>query len=187
MTKTILIKHKLLLMEAHRWLGVTERGGNNSGQIVEMFQKTIGTAEKEPWCMGLVQTCLMWAENYFDAAFMDLQDADPLLIFKSEHCLTVWNKTPQNCRAKIPVPGSIVIWRHGETEQGHTGIVVEVDEKNRKMVTIEGNTGSEDDVVVREGDGVYKRRRSLIANGDMKVVGFINAWGFGSAVEVKLT
>lgn len=185
MNDIVQIKHRLLLMEAHRWLGVSERGGNNSGQIVEMFQSTIGKAEKEAWCMSFAQTCMMWAENYFDAAFPLKADAEPLLIFKSEHCLTVWNKTPSFCRAKVPVPGSIVIWQHGNTSAGHTGIVVSVDQKAKTMITIEGNTADQDDTIVREGDGVFKRRRSLLANGSMKVVGFLNAWGAGD-VKVRL-
>lgn len=172
------IKHNLAILEASRWIGVTEQGGNNKGQIVQMFQKTIdGVASAEAWCMAFVQSVVRNSEKYFDVVMPDKIEESALKLFASEHCLTVWSKTDSKCRVKTPSPGSIVIWQHGNSSSGHTGIVLDIDLKSKTMTTIEGNTGTEDDTVVREGDGVYKRKRSMVANGDMKVVGFLNAWG----------
>jgi hypothetical protein len=48
---SIQIKERLLAFEAARWKGITEVGGPNKGQIVEMFQKAVdGKAQGEPWC-----------------------------------------------------------------------------------------------------------------------------------------
>jgi hypothetical protein len=68
----------------------------------------------------------------------------------------------------------VVIWRHGESTNGHTGIFLEAD--GDQMLTIEGNTEKGLDTkgnLVREGGGVYLCRRSMKKNGDMKVVGFL--------------
>jgi hypothetical protein len=164
---------KLLILEASRWVGTTEVGGNNKGQIVEKFQKTVDSkAQGEAWCMAAVQTWCVWTKNYFDTCHPPLKDTIKLAIYPSEHCLTVWNKTDPRCRIKSPTPGCVIIWRHGQTTNGHTGIFVEM-LPNGKMKTIEGNTG-DGKGVVRDGDGVYFRERSLTGEGDMKVVGFID-------------
>ncbi len=167
------VLRKLLILEASRWVGTTEVGGNNKGQIVEKFQKTVDSkAQGEAWCMAAVQTWCVWTKNYFDTCHPPLKDTIKLAIYPSEHCLTVWNKTDPRCRIKSPTPGCVIIWRRGQTTNGHTGIFVEM-LPNGKMKTIEGNTG-DGKGVVRDGDGVYFRERSLTGEGDMKVVGFID-------------
>ena len=45
---TLTAKRRLLVAEAERWIGATEQGGNNQGQIVQMFQREIGGAVGEP-------------------------------------------------------------------------------------------------------------------------------------------
>jgi len=44
-------RHKLLVHEAKRWVRFTESGGDNRGQVVEMFQRAVdGKAQGEAWC-----------------------------------------------------------------------------------------------------------------------------------------
>jgi hypothetical protein len=149
----------LFRLAAECCVGIKE-SSHNAGPMVELIQKTVGGADKEPWCMGFVQTCLAYAEKKTGIK-------SPVAV--SEHCLTVWNNTPKNMRVKnIPAPGAIIIWRHGTTQAGHTGLVLGW--QSSKMDTVEGNTGSGN---MREGDGVYFKNRSTTANGKMKVVGFL--------------
>ena len=64
------------------------------------------------------------------------------------------------------------------TTSGHVGIVIRLlpDSINGSRVeTIEGNTGNGAGVV-REGDGVYRRVRSLAGSDTMKVKGFLRCW-----------
>jgi hypothetical protein len=153
-----------LIAEAKKWIGVKELTNHNDGLEVEMFQKAVdGKAQGESWCMCFVQFCLQQTE-----CKLGLRSN----MYSSEHCLTVWNKTPKEMRRIQPHPGYVVIWQHGDTTQGHTGIVTElIDEDN--FSTIEGNTG--DGLgIVRDGDGVYRRTRSIHGAGTMKVVGFID-------------
>lgn len=157
----------VLVETALKYKGVHEKGGNNKGPEVEMFQKAVdGKASGEAWCMNFLQFCILLAEKQLSIKSK---------IFRSEHCMTVWNKSPESLRVEKPVPGCIVIWRHGSTTNGHTGIITEIVD-NKYFMSIEGNTGPSDDVVVREGDGVYRKRRSFSGNGDMHIVGFLNPW-----------
>jgi hypothetical protein len=151
----------LLVAEASRWIGVREKGANR-GPEVEAFQRTIdGVADGSPWCMAFVQFCLA-----------RLGDHD---LFKSEHCLTVWNQSARELRLVSPEPGAIVIWRRKGTIAGHAGIVKEVVNCLR-MRTIEGNTGPGPGLV-REGDGVYEKVRPTIrGTGDLELVGFLWPW-----------
>jgi hypothetical protein len=156
--------HESLVTEARKWVGVKEATGHNDGVEVEKFQKAVdGKAQGESWCMAFVQFCLQQVEA---------AEQVRTNVFSSEHCLTVWNKTPVEHRSETPAAGYIVIWQHGDTTQGHTGIVTGVVNANT-FSTIEGNTGSGAGVI-RDGDGVYNRSRELTGAGTMKVVGFLN-------------
>lgn len=155
----------VMRLAAQVCVGIREVGGNNSGPMVELIQETIGTHGKEAWCMAFVQTCIAFAEYCTGVK-------SP--VFASEHCLTVWGNTPIAQRvAAIPAAGAIVIWRHGTTTNGHTGIVESCDGVN--FYAFEGNTesGITGSKVVSDGGGVYHTKRSMKPTGSMKVVGFI--------------
>lgn len=141
-------------------VGIYEIGGNNNGPMVRLIQKTIGEANREPWCMGLVQSCIAYTEKK-----LGITSA----VFPSEHCMTVWRNTPIEWRVKVsPLRGAVVIWNREGTDQGHTGMVLE--HNQLQMTTIEGNTGSNGS---RDGDGVYRKRRSKIRDGELKVIGWL--------------
>jgi len=146
-------------------VGTKESGGDNHGARVEEYQKAVDNlARGESWCMAFVQ----WAIKQVEAE-MGVKS----VLFKTEHCLTAWNKTDKKHRVapdKV-VPGCVMIWQHGDTANGHTGIVIA--DKKMNVQTVEGNT-SDGQGVNRNGDGVYARLRSKAPIGTMKVVGFIN-------------
>lgn len=147
-----------LAMEA--CVGIVEVGGNNMGPMVKLIQETIDGANKEPWCMALVQTCLAYAE-------LKTGIASP--VFATEHCMTCLRETAQDARVKrSPLKYAIVIWQHSGTDNGHTGILIEP--RQVTMRTVEGNTGSNGG---RDGDGVYVKERSRTRNGDLIVRGFL--------------
>ena len=157
-------------MEAERWLGAQEIGGNNRGQIIRMFQRAVGKAEDEPWCMSFVQYCC----NKIDQIYKIVRKANDInKLYQSEHCLTVWNKTPHICR-QDPAPGTIAIWNYKGGSAGHAGIVVEVD--GEIIRTIEGNTSDNTKRIVREGDGVYRKRRPINSISNMQLKGFLDPW-----------
>jgi hypothetical protein len=164
----------LLVHEARRWVGVTEKGGDNKGPEVEMFQKAVdGKSQGEPWCMAFVQFCVQRVDTFLQS----IGSSSKSNITRTEHCLTLWHSTPESMRCE-PEPGAIIIWRHIKngirTASGHTGIVTEV-LPNRAVRTIEGNT-SDGAGIVREGNGVYERTRNLGLTGNMEYVGCVRPW-----------
>lgn len=154
----------LLIEEASKWIGTTEdkTKGDNKGKEVEMFQKAVdGVAAGEPWCMAFVQFCIKQIEEKYKIQ---------CLVFKSEHCMTVLSKSQMKV-VKDPQPGDLMIWRFGNTMNGHVGIVKRILAGGR-VETIEGNT-SDSESVERNGDGVFLKNRSLKGSEQMRVVGFI--------------
>ena len=145
---------------AESCVGIHEEGSNNSGPMVSLIQDTVDGPDHVAWCMSFVQTALAYAEKKTGIK-------SPVAV--SEHCMTTWNETPKKQRVKaVPAAGAIIIWRHGSSDAGHTGLMLEWNDS--KMNTIEGNTS---DSNMREGDGVYFKTRSSTATGSMRVVGFL--------------
>jgi hypothetical protein len=56
-------------------------------------------------------------------------------------------------------PGTIIVWRKGNTIYGHTGFLIRW--KGSSGITIEANTSPGDYGRQRDGDGVYVRKRSI--------------------------
>ncbi|NJS09877.1 MAG: CHAP domain-containing protein [Microcoleus sp. CSU_2_2] len=163
-----------LLNVARSYIGVREQGGNNRGRQVEEFQKAIGGAAAEPWCMSFAQYCIKAAESETQANSQ---------VPESEHCLTVWNGSPSQLRRSRPEPGSLVIWRHGNSTSGHVGIVEAVN-SDGTFTTIEGNT-SDSSGINREGNGVYRKQRDMDGEGNMRVVGFLKVFPDYTPVDVS--
>ncbi len=157
---------RALMIEAAKvCVGIREATGRNDGPMVSLFQETIGKAEGEAWCASFLMSMIAYAE---------LKTGVKSDVFPSEHCMTIWNKTPRSLRVvSTPAPGAIVIWRKGTSAAGHTGIVLECDQKS--FEAIEGNTekGLVGGKIERDGGGVYHTTRSRYGTGNMRVVGFL--------------
>ena len=148
-------------------VGIREIGSNNGGPLVELMQQTIGSADHEPWCMSAVQTWLAYAERVTGVK-------SPIIA--GEHCLTVWSDSPKEQRVRtVPGPGAIIIWRHGNTSSGHTGVTCEQPSVSRIFSAVEANTesGNSGGKIERDGGGVYYTKRSLDGAGSMHIVGFL--------------
>lgn len=156
----------LFRLVAEACVGIQEATGRNDGRMVVLIQETIGNAVGEPWCMSLVQTCLAYAEAKIGIV-------SP--IFESEHCQTVWNKTPKNKRVKdIPLAGAIAIWGDVGKSSGHTEIVLSCD--GFIFNAIGGNTSGTKkpgQAVNREGNGCYYTVRSMKSTKKRKLLGFL--------------
>ncbi|MCK7507729.1 MAG: CHAP domain-containing protein [Desulfobacterales bacterium] len=157
--------YSTLINTAAGFVGVTEEGGDNRGPWVEEFQKAVdGVANHESWCCCFASYCLKQTAYLLDRV-LDLN--------LSEHCLTFWNHNIHAQRDFVE-PGFLVVWKHGNGPNGHIGIVESVN-GDGTITTIEGNT-SDSSSVERNGDGVYRKVRSLTPKGSMKIVGFIDPW-----------
>lgn len=149
--------------EARRWIGVTEKGGNNSGPEVEMFQKAVdGKAVKEAWCASFMQYCIKEVAKRFGVA---------QAVASTEHCMTLWNMSKTALRSATPKVGYLVVWNHKGTANGHIGVVTRIIDSTT-FEALEGNTGPGSGVE-REGDGVYLKIRSIHGAGNMLVKGYV--------------
>lgn len=163
---------RTLMVEAAKvCVGIKEKTGRNDGEMVELFQKTVGGSKGSAYCMFFVQSCVAYAE---------LKTGKVSKLPASGHCMTTWNKSSDEIKVKThPLPGAIPIWRHGTSSSGHTEILLGADESTMKCVG--GNTSGADKTgkVTREGNGVYYTSRSMqgfpkIKSGaKMKLVGFL--------------
>jgi len=164
---------RVLMIEAAKaCVGIREKTNKNDGPMVELIQKTLGGADKEPWCMAFVQTAIAYAET-------KCQVKSPLV--HSEHCKTVWDRTVKTQRVEShPLPGAVAIWVYEGSSRGHTGIVLGADDNIFQAV--EGNTTSGQKAgggIIREGGGVYFTERDLqgfpklSTRSKMKLVGFL--------------
>lgn len=163
-------KQKALIDLAMTQVGVHEEGGDNSGPVVEMYQRVIGRAEKEPWCVSFIQWCVAEIDQRFGAKSV---------LYPTESSQMLWLKTVENARVQVPEPGSIVVWTrfNGENPMstGHVGIVREILD-SEWMLTVEGNT-SDSTGINRDGDGVFlKKRRIKQDKGIMRTTGFLMPW-----------
>ena len=125
-------------------VGVKEQG-NNNGQAVRQYLKSVGLGSGYAWCMALVY----WA---FSQAAEDLGVKNPLI--KTGGVLRQWNEIdPKYKHTSVPKVGDIFIMDFGNGS-GHTGMVTAVN--GASIATVEGNTNSDGS---RNGDGVYERTR----------------------------
>ena len=162
-----------LMVEAAKvCVGIKEATGKNDGVMVNLIQDTVGDASELPWCMSFVQTMLAYAEVKTGIASK---------LPATEGCLDLFRWVKRNDPSMFvkynPLSGAIIIWRHGKTENGHTGLVLDCDEG--MFHAVEGNTSgylSKDAPVDRNGNGVFYTARSRYGNGDMAIMGFIKPY-----------
>jgi hypothetical protein len=149
---------------AATYIGVTEMGGDNKGEIVEKFQKAVdGKAQGEPWCVAFCCFCLNQVQEMYGVKHN---------LILSEHSITMWNLNPCQ-RWNEPMVGDIAIWKKRGTQSGHAGIVSAVSkDQPATFETIEGNT-SPSIGIERNGDGVYRKKRSVMTSGDFVLMGFL--------------
>lgn len=137
--------------------------GEENPQVKAFRMCVDGVDSGEPWCMAFVQFCIKQVENKSGIVKSN--------IFRSERCLSVWEKSEVTMRRPGPEVGFIVIWKRRGKDEGHTGIVTGV-RSPEVFLTVEGNTTSGLGIE-RQGDGVYAKDRRIEGNALFELVGFI--------------
>lgn len=136
--------------------------GKNAGPDVEKYLKCLGMSKGSPWCAAFVSWCVMQSRGLSKPPSWCSGSAVSLfqVAGRSKTCVKV---TPVDADFKTKVKAGW-IWsrakddasaaaaRKGSWCQGHTGIVVKVDDVG--FHTVEGNTNAAGS---REGDGVYHK------------------------------
>jgi hypothetical protein len=136
---------------AYSYIGTTEATGHNDGVVVEYILKRQGGAKGASYCSYFVSMCI-------DSAVVKEPSVRPGMAigFKRK------NSIPANDvligKTKIP-PGTIIVWKKGESIHGHVGLVY--DWGKRYGTTVEGNTSSGQQGSQANGDGIWMRKRSI--------------------------
>lgn len=163
----------LMVEAAKACVGIREATGKNDGPMVELIQETVGGHSREFWCMSFVQTIIAYAE---------VKTGIKSKVPAGEYCTTIFKQVKKDNPELLvkfnPLAGAIIIWQHGDTSAGHTGIVLDCDEDI--FFAVEGNASgflkleqAQSGSVNRNGNGVFYAKRNRKGDGDMKVIGFI--------------
>lgn len=155
--EVVLPEQKPTLQEIYSsQIGIRELTGKNDGPEVEMYLKTVGLGKGYSWCSAFVKWSLDEAEI--------------------PNKINAWSPTAENKKNIIyqarrfvaePEPGDVfTIWFPRMKRIGHTGFF-DGRQNETIIVTVEGNTN---EAGSREGDGVYKKYRSL------KTIHSISRW-----------
>lgn len=156
-----------LVEEVKKWVGVHEKGGDNRGPEVDMFNKTLNDTVSHAWCASFVAYCVRSVEK---------KTGIKTSVNLSEHVMTMWNSsTGRQVKIGGQRPGDIAVWNKVGTGSGHCGVVTRVIKSKEFIETVEGNT-SDSSGVERNGQGIYTKQRRVKQIGDMKLLGFLRVF-----------
>jgi hypothetical protein len=170
-----------LVSVSGKYLYVREGKRPNSGPEIDRWLAYLGLSPGNPYCAAYVIGC-----SY--EASMNLGVEQPLprigrvsSLWKAARKNPYKYKTVESSRVKQGIeklqPGDIAIWSYGKLPgnsnwNGHTGVVVQQHDRNT-FEDNEGNTSSGKKGSQRDGDGVFKRKRTLGIGTRFPVEGFI--------------
>lgn len=152
-----------LFQMAYAALEGIREDGKNAGKEVEMIQYSVGLSPGDAWCMAAAQCAIRFVE-------LTLGITSP--VASGGHCLTVARQSPPNVIMNSPMQGDLIIYQHGDTDNGHVEGIMEI-YSDKFAFTMGANTSSGPGIN-RDGDGVFFRMRSLkFPEGNMKIYCFI--------------
>ena len=165
---------QLLIAAANAFVGMREEGGDNRGQMVEMFLREVHQTAGEPWCAAFVHHVGYW--SHFDASVRTSSWPLP----PTASCAELGQYAlARRILVKQPQPGDVfLLFSRGLGRFHHAGIVVSVDARYPVRssaiagdddglwvcTTVEGNTN--DDGSVNGTATLRKVRRINTVIGD---------------------
>jgi len=149
---------------AESYIGTTELTGNNDGLEVEQFLRSVGLSKGNPYCAAFISFILdetpgiksPTIKTALASKFITNESID------ARHVLRGMESIPE---------GTIVIWQKGNTIFGHAGFVEEQLSRS-EFTTIEANTGSGTYGDQSDGDGVWRRQRSIMPGNYFRITNF---------------
>lgn len=152
---------------------------NNAGFKDPNFQKeltSVGWVKSYAWCAFF--TKLIYTKAYKN-------DVKLLEVVKKRFnggALSTYNNAKSDGIFKVsdlPVVGAIAVWQHGNSGNGHVGIVKSFDLTTNTMYCIEGNTNASGS---REGDRVAIKARTIKRD---RTASGLNLKGFIYPIELS--
>lgn len=156
---------------AKSFVGNKEVSGNSGFKNAdfEKLMKDVGWYKGAPWCAFF--TKLIWQKAYAKTEFIKAvtrcANGGAMVTFTS------FKENSGFKTGKIPKNGAIAIWQHGNSWQGHAGIVINATYAANTFQTVEGNTNISGS---REGDSVAIKLRTTerpFKKDGLNLVGFI--------------
>ena len=150
------------------YVGTVEHGGSNRGVRVERFLRSVGLGPGQPWCAAFVSYVLTAARVH---APLDGQGRVVRSGLAARFITARSIRASEALRGVRAVPdGSVVIWRRGSGPFGHAGFAVRW--RGARGDTIEGNTSSGTSGSQANGDGVWRRTRTIQPGSYFRIVSF---------------
>ena len=139
--------------------------GSNAGTFVERYLAAVGLGPGNPWCMAFVVLRLVKAAHSLSLAIPnEMPRTGSTVVFSDFGKKKTWwirRADFELGREKIQAGDIVFYFFASKGRIAHTGIVVDAD-SNNDFTTVEGNTSSGmRDVVDRDGQGVYMKKRTL--------------------------
>jgi hypothetical protein len=149
---------------AESYIGTTELTGNNDGLEVEQFLGSVGLKKGNPYCAAFISFILDETPG--------IKSPTIRTALASKFITNTSIDAKQVLRGTEAIPdGSIVIWQKGNTIFGHAGFVESQLSSNR-FRTIEANTRSGTYGDQSDGDGVWRRQRSILPGNYFRITKF---------------
>lgn len=151
----------LLVAAANAFVGFTEQGGDNRGQVVEHFLSQVNQPPGQPWCAAFVYH--VGYHSHYDSSTR--LSSWPLPATAS--CQELHHVAHMNglLRDEPEVGDVFLLYSKALRRYAHTGIVTGVDEAERAGIrdvhvctTIEGNTNDDGS---REGFATLRKVRTF--------------------------
>lgn len=144
-------------------VGVTE-DGDNRGQWVETYQRAVGIPPGAPWCAAFVRYRFEQASTKSGFALPEGMPDSGWVPSYVAWARRTGRWVPVATARQTPsmvTPGMLCcFWFPAKDRHAHIGIVVATG-TSMGVVTVEGNTGLDKGAdVERDGDGVYRKRRT---------------------------
>lgn len=158
-----------IIETAQKYIGEEEKKGNQGwlDPAFEAKMKAVGWKKGDSWCCYFTE---LVAKEAFSEDAAKVQVFGKL--FQPSCTATYANFSGSSMFkvGKVPKPGALIVWRHGQGWKGHIGVVETV--KDGVVTTIEGNTNNAGS---REGTHVLRKTRRIAwTNGaGLNLVGFI--------------
>lgn len=135
-----------LVAAANAFIGVGEQGGDNRGQMVERFLKSVSLPPGQPWCAAFVYHVGFW--SHYDHGLR--RSSWPLPATGSCEALAAAARKHGLLRSEPYVGDIFLLYSRLQRRFSHTGIVVGVQDEHRvhdrdvhTCHTIEGNTNDD--------------------------------------------
>lgn len=143
-------KRLKLIETAQSQIGVREYTGNNDGVQVELYLKVSNLNKGNPWCAAFVAWC------YKQCGISAPVSGYSPLWFRSNAVIYRRGLGQSFYNSNIQCGDVFGIYFPDMKRIAHVGIIESI---NRNYITtVEGNTN---DMLSRDGDGVYRKRRQV--------------------------